>query len=138
MVIGAGALHPLDVLQVATPLPWLPPMPIAILIIEGTTAMHLASLMMLSGIALSGVAMISFRTLADASIRLLISAWSLSSAAQVKLAKIKSIVLSAKRYFVEFIINLNSVPNLSTGIILVDFTFTFSLGQSYRSIPSKP
>src|ERR1700676_1450255 len=35
-------------------------------------------------------------------------------------------------------INLNSVPNLSTGIILVDFTFTFSLGQSYRSIPSKP
>src|ERR1700674_780229 len=105
MVIGAGALHPLDVLHVATPLPWLPPKPTAILIIEGTTAMHLASFIILSGIALSGVAMTSFRTRAEASIRLLISdsSLSLSSAAQVKLAKIKAIVVSAKRYFVEFI-----------------------------------
>src|ERR1700692_4932501 len=103
MVIGAGALHPLDVLHAATPLPWFPPIPIAILIIEGTTAMHLASLMMLSGIALSGVAMISFRTLAAPSIRLLISASSVSSAAQVKLAKTKAIVVSTKRHFFEFI-----------------------------------
>src|SRR6202140_4148099 len=103
MVIGAGALHPFGVLHGATPLPWFPPMPIAILIIEGTTAMHLASLMMLSGIGLSGVAMISFRTFAAPSIRLLISASSLSSAAQVKLAKTKAIVVSAKRHFVEFI-----------------------------------
>jgi hypothetical protein len=65
--------------------------------------MHLASLMMLSGIALSGVAMISFRTLAAPSIRLLISASSLSSAAQVKLANTNAIVVSTKRHFFEFI-----------------------------------
>src|ERR1700687_412820 len=105
MLIGAGALHPFGVLQVATPLPWFPPKPIAILIIEGMTALHLASLIMLSGIALSGVAMISFSTLAAASIRLLISdsSLSLSSAAQVKLERTRAIV-SAKRYFLEFII----------------------------------
>src|ERR1700736_4386541 len=97
MAIGAGALHPSGVLHVATPLPWFPPIPIAILIIEGTTAMHLASLMMLSGIALSGVAMISFSTLADASIRLLISASSLSSAAKVHLSKTKALVVSTQR-----------------------------------------
>src|SRR5947209_1612414 len=135
MVIGAGALQPFGVLHVATPLPWFPPMPIAILIIEGTTAMHLASLIMLSGIALSGVAMISVRTLAAVSIRLLISASSLSSAAQVKLAKNSTMVVSANRYFLEFILNLecilnldfilnlDSVPNLSTGILLGRFHF---------------
>src|ERR1700675_5001076 len=106
MVIGAGALHPFGVLHVATPLPWLPPMPIAILTIEGMTAIHLASLIMLSGIALSGVPMISFKTLAAESIRLLISDSSLSSAAQVRLERTKANVVSAKRYFLEFITNL--------------------------------
>src|SRR6266705_7164715 len=109
MVIGAGALQPFGVLHVATPLPWFPPIPIAILIIESTSAMHLASLIMLSGIALSGVAMISVRTLAAVSIRLLISASSLSSAAQVKLAKTSAMVVSANRYFLEFILNLEFI-----------------------------
>ncbi len=82
IVIGAGALHPCSVRQVATPLPWLPPKPTAILTIDGITAIHFAPLMTLSGIALSGVAMISSRTLADASIRFAISESSLSSADQ--------------------------------------------------------
>jgi hypothetical protein len=85
--------------------------------------------------------MISFRTLADASIRLLISASSLSSAAQTKLAKAKAIVASAKRRFVEFIINLNSVPNLSTGIILIGFTSLLawdSLIDPSRQNPRSP
>src|ERR1700722_3381965 len=51
----------------------------AILTIEGITAMQLASLITLSGIALSGVAMISVRTRAEASIRFSISDVSLSS-----------------------------------------------------------
>src|SRR5215475_1378442 len=42
--------------------------------------MHFASRITLSGIALSGVAMISFRTFAELSMRLVMSAW--SSAAQ--------------------------------------------------------
>src|SRR5579864_6710932 len=70
MVIGAGALHPCSVRQVATPLPWLPPNPTAIFTIDGITAMHFASLITLSGTALSGVAMISSSTLAEASMRL--------------------------------------------------------------------
>src|SRR5437879_9924528 len=104
MVIGAGALQPFGVLHVATPLPWFPPMPIAILIIEGTTAMHLASLIMLSGIALSGVAMISVRTLAAVSISLLISASSLYSAANVKLATNSTIVVCDNKLLIVFIV----------------------------------
>src|SRR5436309_15247725 len=64
MVTGATLLHlPLSKRQVAIPLPWLPPKPTAIFTIEGITAMHLASLMILSGMPLSGVAMISSSTL---------------------------------------------------------------------------
>src|ERR1700674_5688085 len=138
MVIGAGALHPFGVLHVATPLPWFPPIPIATLIIEGMTAIHRASLIMLSGIALSGVAMISFRTLAAASIRLLILDSSLSSAAQVRLERTKAMVASAKTYFLEFIINLFCFCAQSEhgDYFLVDSTFI--LGKSCRSIPSKP
>src|ERR1700682_2558646 len=136
MLIGAGALHPFGVLQVATPLPWFPPMPIAILIIEGMTAIHRASLIMLSGIALSGVAMISFRTLAAESIRLLISDSSLSSAAQVRLESTKAIVARGKTYFREFIINLFCAQSEHGDYFLVDSTFI--LGKSCRSIPSKP
>src|ERR1700726_4301562 len=52
----------------------------AIFTMEGITAMHFALRMTLSGIALSGVAIISSRTLADASMRLEISDSSLSAA----------------------------------------------------------
>src|ERR1035438_1937924 len=80
MVIGAGALQPDVVRQVAPPVPCLPPKPTAIFTMEGITAIHFASRMTLSGIALSGVAMTSFKTLAEASIRLARSDSSLSAA----------------------------------------------------------
>src|ERR1700756_1115197 len=81
IVIGAGALQtPASVRQVATPLPWLPPKPIAIFTIDGMTAIHFASRITLSGIALSGVAMISSSTFAEFSIRLSMSERSCSSA----------------------------------------------------------
>src|ERR1017187_5672280 len=83
IVIGAGALQPDSVRQLATPLPRFPPKPTAIFTIEGITAMHFASRMTLSGMALSGVAMISFRTFADASIRFAISESSLSLSAAI-------------------------------------------------------
>src|SRR3954465_12159893 len=50
---------------------------------EGMTAMHLAPLITLSGIALSGVPITSSSTLAEASIRLAMSDCSLSSADQI-------------------------------------------------------
>ena len=60
--------------------------------------MHFASRMTLSGIALSGVAMISFRTLAEASIRLAMSESSLSlSAAQLTPIKMEQ-MLSTRRH----------------------------------------
>src|ERR1035438_10254564 len=98
MVIGAGALQPDAVRQVATPLPWLPPMPMAIFTMEGITAMHLASLITLSGIALSGVAIISFRTVADASRRLSISDRSLSSADHARPTQSKRPAPSTRKY----------------------------------------
>src|SRR5258708_497957 len=72
----------------------------AILTIEGTTAMHFASLITLSGIALSGVLMISVRTLVEASRRFSISDWSLSLslADQAKLAQSIRLALSTKRH----------------------------------------
>src|SRR2546430_11417073 len=79
-VIGAGALQPDLVRQVATPLPWFPPIPRPILSIEGTTAIHCASPRTLSGIPLSGVDMISFSTFAALSRRLAMS--DLTSAAR--------------------------------------------------------
>src|ERR1700680_88277 len=82
MVRGARPLHlPVAVRQVATPLPWLSPNPTAIFTIDGITAMHLASLMTLSGIALSGIAVISSSTLAALSMRFSMSDLSLSSSA---------------------------------------------------------
>src|SRR6202020_1185368 len=65
---------------------------------EGITAIHFASCITLSGIALSGTAMISFRTLADASRRFSISDWSLSSADQAKLARSRRPEPSTKRF----------------------------------------
>src|SRR5580692_3991998 len=65
---------------------------------EGMTAMHFASCITLSGIALSGTPMTSFRTLADASRRLSISDWSLSSAHQAKLASSRRPEPSTKRF----------------------------------------
>src|SRR5437016_4464179 len=73
MVMGAGALQPLGVRQVATPLPCRPPNTSAIFTIDGITAIHFASPRILVGIPLSGVAMISSRTFADASRRFLMS-----------------------------------------------------------------
>src|SRR5258708_5223922 len=72
----------------------------AILTIEGTTAMHFASLITLSGIALSGVLMISVKTLVEASRRFSISDWSLSLslADQAKLAQSIRLALSTKRH----------------------------------------
>src|SRR5579864_8995732 len=52
----------------------------AIFTMEGITAIHFALPMTLSGIALSGVAIISSKTLADWSIRFAMSDWSLSAA----------------------------------------------------------
>src|SRR2546423_4937525 len=86
--IGAGALQPDLVRQVATPLPWFPPIPRPTLSIEGTTAIHFASPRTLSGIPLSGADMISFKTFAALSKRLAMSDLSLSSAAHVVLARI--------------------------------------------------
>src|SRR5579864_6641757 len=63
---------------------------------EGITAIHFASRMTLSGIALSGVAIISFKTLADSSIRLAMSDWSLS-AAQLTPIKVEQ-MLKARRH----------------------------------------
>ena len=61
----------------------------------GITARHLASLNTLFGMALSGVAIISVKTLADASIRFSISDLSLSSSADQPTAeKSKTMVLS--------------------------------------------
>ena len=84
--------------HVATPLPWFPPNPTAILTMEGITAMHLASLITLSGMALSGVAIISFSTLADASIRLAMSDCLSSSPAQLTPMKMEQMP-STRRYF---------------------------------------
>src|SRR5438270_8116087 len=70
MLKGAGAVQPSAVRQVATPLPYAPPIPRPPLSNEGTTATHLAELRISSGIPLSGVAMISFSTLAADSTRL--------------------------------------------------------------------
>src|SRR5580700_9611188 len=97
--MGAGALQPCSVLQVATPLPCCPPKPTAIFTSDGITAMHLACAITLSGIALSGIAIISFRTSADLSIRLSMSVWSLSSFAQLMLPKIRTTLPSANKYF---------------------------------------
>src|SRR5437899_1456438 len=113
--IGAGALQdPFSVRQVATPLPWFPPKPTAILIIDGITAMHFAFFITLSGMALSFTAIISSRTLADASIRLAMSDCSLSSADQLTPAKMPS----TRRHFgtvekTRFILS-SSVLELST------------------------
>src|SRR6185437_5571364 len=85
IVMGAGALQPFPVRQLAIPLPWLPPNPTAIFTMEGITAMHCALPMTLSGIALSGVAIISSKTFAEASIRLAMSDLLFSSAAQLAL-----------------------------------------------------
>ena len=66
----------------------------------------------------SGVAMTSFKTAADLSIRLLISDSSLS-AAQVKLLQIRAMAVRVKRYFVAFMSASSvAVPNPSTGILL--------------------
>src|SRR5437667_12381791 len=69
MVIGAGALQPDEVWQVAKPFPYLPPNTNPPLIIEGTTATHLADERTSLGIPLSGAAMTSSRTLDAASMR---------------------------------------------------------------------
>src|ERR1700733_3540436 len=99
IVIGAGALHvPLSVRHVATPLPWLPPKPTAIFTMEGTTAMHFASFITLSGIALSGVAIISFKTLAALSSRLSISDWSLSSFDQARQPRMSKLAPKTSTY----------------------------------------
>src|ERR1043165_9375268 len=60
--------------------------------------MHLASLITLSGMALSGVAMISFSTLAEASIRLVMSEPLSSSPAQLTPMKIEQMP-STRRNF---------------------------------------
>src|ERR1700735_1876625 len=65
---------------------------------DGITAIHFASCITLSGIALSGTAMISFRTLADASRRFSISDWSLSSAHHATLARSRRPEPSTKRF----------------------------------------
>jgi hypothetical protein len=63
--------------------------------IDGTIAMHLASTMTLSGIALAGVPLISLRTSADYSMRLVMSDLSLlSSAAQPTLARTRTTAVS--------------------------------------------
>src|ERR1700680_1442695 len=102
MVIGARALHrPFSVRHVATPLPRLLPKPNAIFTIDGTTAMHFASLMILFGMPLSGVAMISSNTLAELSILFSISDLSFSlSALQPALASSKR-MHSARRLFTQ-------------------------------------
>src|SRR5437763_8794948 len=107
MVIGEGALQPLGVRQVATPLPWFPPKPIAIFIIEGMTATQRASAKTLSGIPLSGVAMISFSTLVALLIRFTTSESALFSeesllvcaAPQVTLENANSKALMVIRHF---------------------------------------
>src|ERR1700693_1384445 len=101
MVIGAIALHlPFSVRHVATPFPWLPPKPTAIFTIDGTTAIHFASLIILSGIRLSGVAIISSITLAELSILFSMSDLSLSdfslSALQPMLASSKTLDIARK------------------------------------------
>src|ERR1035438_7356003 len=118
MVIGAGALQPEAVRQVATPLPWLPPKPTAIFTIEGITAMHFASRMTLSGMALSGVAMISFRTFADASIRLAISESSLSLSAAI---------LTPRK--IEQMLNIRTPLDHTEGFCLI-FVFLFFCAPS--------
>src|ERR1700730_19237324 len=62
-VMKAGALQPLAVLQVATPLPPLPPKTKPALTICGTTATHFACSNTSSGIPLSGIPIISCNTL---------------------------------------------------------------------------
>src|SRR5580704_9659150 len=73
-------------------------MPTAIFTIEGMTATHFASLITLSGIALSGVAMISFKTLVDASRRLAISDSSLSSADHAMPTQSSTLAPSTRRH----------------------------------------
>src|SRR3989442_13799885 len=86
-VKGAGALHPELVRQVAIPLPCRPPKTKPILTIDGMTATHLAESRSSSGIPLSGVPMISSKTVAAASIRLTCSDGS-SDAIAIVLTKI--------------------------------------------------
>src|SRR5450631_3178820 len=62
IVMNAGALQPLDVRQVATPLPALPPKIKPPLTIGGTTAMHFACSNTSAGIPLSGIPIISCNT----------------------------------------------------------------------------
>src|SRR6185437_8892408 len=82
-VKGAGALHPEVVRQVATPLPCRPPKTKPILTIDGMTARHFAESSSSSGIPLSGVPIISSKTVAAASIRLTCSDGSSAATASV-------------------------------------------------------
>src|SRR4030095_5060575 len=61
--MNAGALQPLAVRQVATPLPPLPPKIKPPLTMWGTTATHFACSNTSSGIPLSGAPLISYKTL---------------------------------------------------------------------------
>src|SRR5579864_9385992 len=98
IVIGAIALHlPVSVRHVATPFPWLPPKPTAIFTMEGTTAIHFASLIILSGMPLSGVAMISSSTFAELSILFSMSDWSLSLSALQPVPASSATVKRAKK-----------------------------------------
>src|SRR6476646_722003 len=98
MVIGAGALHaPEAVRQVATPFPWFPPKPTAILTIDGITAIHFALFITLSGMALSLTAMISSSTLAELSILLSMSEL-LSSADQLTPTQSAQMLRSARHF----------------------------------------
>jgi len=74
MVKNAGELQPLAVRHVATPRPCCPPNTNPPLIMDGTTATHLAFSRMLAGMVLSGVFMSSSSTLAESFSRSKLSA----------------------------------------------------------------
>src|SRR6185312_4394399 len=99
MVIGAGALQPCAVRQVATPLPWFPPKPTAILTMDGTTATHSAESRTPFGIPLSGVPIISVRTVAAVSRRFSISDLSLSFCAHAIVLSTSSTEVSESRTY---------------------------------------
>src|ERR1017187_510129 len=104
---------------------------------EGMTAMHFASLITLSGIALSGVAIISFRTWADASRRLSISDRSLSSADHARPTQSKRPAPSTRKYLGNAqLILVISRPLPCSQRATVKFLTRLNLARSTASIPS--
>src|ERR1700726_1070738 len=111
---NAGALQPSGVRQEATPRPCLPPMMKPPLIKLGTTRMHFEPVNTSSGIPLSGVAIIDWRTSTDFCMRSTVSSRAEPAQANVPTRPIRLIVLSEISsetiFFIKFFLFIEFLP----------------------------